>query len=45
MQLGKFTSDYIDFKNDTKKFGEYVDNKMAEEQERSTKGDNNGENS
>ena len=35
MQLGRFISDYIDFKGDTDGFQKFVNEKIAEEQQNS----------
>ena len=43
MQLGKFISDYIDFKGDTAVFQIHVDQMIAEEQDRSAEGDTDGD--
>jgi len=42
MQLGKFITDYIEFKGDTPKFQIHVDRLIAAEQERSQEGESNG---
>lgn len=43
MQIGRFITDYIDYKGDTADFQIHVDKLIAEEQARSQEGENDGE--
>tara|TARA_E500000305_G_C4028149_1_gene243064 strand:+ start:3329 stop:3469 length:141 start_codon:yes stop_codon:yes gene_type:complete len=43
MQIGRFVSDYIDFKEDTPAFQKHVDTLVEEHQRSQSEGENDGE--